>query len=283
MSGVPDAGLYPVCQRFRRFSDEAGDHGSLLYRNLAERLSRDPEILRTASGTPITTVPNLFFAAVHYLLLTGAVHALSDFYPSVRQDRRPRSDPYPVFREFCLAHADEIRHLISSRLLQTNEVRRCACLLPVFGLVSAIAPDRPLVLIEVGSSAGLNLLWDRYAYDYGDGAIYGDAGSRVRLVCRVRGEARPPIPSTLPDVRFRVGIDLSPVDVTDPDAFLWLRALIWPEHAERRDLLRCAARIAEEHPPELVQGDALDELPRLFKRVPRGAALCVFHTQSVLL
>jgi len=88
-------------------------------------------------------------------------------------------------------------------------------------------------------------------------------------------------PAGLPEVVWRAGLDLNPLDVTDPADLTWLEALIWPEHTHRRARLRAAAALAAAEPPLLVRGDLVDDLPALAAQAPTGATLVVFHT-SVL-
>ena len=133
----------------------------------------------------------------------------------------------------------------------------------------------PLALLEVGASAGLNLYPDRYAYRYGDHPL--GAGEPV-LDCAISGTTPP---ARRPEVVWRAGLDLNPLDVTDPADVAWLDALIWPEHGHRRERLRAAAAVAAADPPLLVRGDLVDDLPALAARAPRDATLVVFHT-SVL-
>lgn len=95
--------------------------------------------------------------------------------------------------------------LIATRTVQTNEVRRSALLLPAFVLVSREAQGRPLYLLEIGAAAGLNLLWDRYGYHYGNGLRSGDMSSPVQISCSLRGALTPPVPATLPKVGRRRG------------------------------------------------------------------------------
>src|SRR5215208_2541411 len=225
----------------------------------------------------------LLLAAVHYLLLKSAqpLPPLASFYPDVADGTARTGDPVSAFRRFCLERRSEIRALIASRRVQTNEVGRSACLLPAFALASETARGLPLALVEVGASAGLNLLFDRYAYDYGEGVVRGDAASSVRISCSLRGEAIPPLPEAMLRIASRVGVDLDPVDVRDPDARLWQRALIWPEHTTRADNLRRALQIAQETPPPVVAGDALALLPGILDSIPEDAAPCVFHTHAV--
>jgi hypothetical protein len=74
---------------------------------------------------------------------------------------------------------------------------------------------------------------------------------------------------------------LNPIDVRDPDAALWLRALVWPDEQGRAELLRQATAAAQPDPPKLLAGDALDLLPEVLTTIPRDQALCVFHTHTV--
>jgi hypothetical protein len=274
-----------LARTFAQFAVHAGHDHSPLYARLAAGIAGDSELLALAArAQPGQPVPNLLFAAAHYLLLRGARHPVAAFYPSITpsaENPGTNQDPYPAFRAFCVEQSAAIRALIGARLVQTNEVRRCACLLPAFGLVARRAPGRPLALIEIGASAGLNLLWDRYGYDYGGGRRYGDATSPVQLTCAPRGNRRPPLSATLPPVAWRVGLDLHPADVRDPDAALWLRALIWPEHAQRAEALQEAMRLACGDPPRLVAGDALATLPQALAETPREAVLCVYHSWTL--
>jgi len=158
------------------------------------------------------------------------------------------------------------------RRTQTNETARCAALLPAF---AAVGDGRPLALIEVGASAGLNLLWDRYAYDY-DGRRAGAEGSALSLACELRGPHMPPLDP--PPVSWRVGLDRSPVDASDRADARWLRACLWPDQLARHARLDGALAVAREHPVEVRRGDALTELAGLIEEAPADALVCVFHT-----
>lgn len=264
-----------LARHFEGFAAHAGQNASPLYERVSLAISSDAEMLALAAHAASGPVPNLFFGAVHFLLLQGAEHPLAAFYPTMTKMPRIDVDPYPAFRAFCFEHAEEIQHLLQTRRVQTNEVGRCSVLLPAFGIV---ADGRPLTLVEIGASAGLNLLWDRYGYDYGIGRNCGDPGSPVQLSCALRGNRQPPIPEIFPKVAARLGIDLQPIDVHDSTAIDWLRALIWPEHTARVELLQCAVEVARHASPEILAGDALDLLPSIMTSVREETVLCIFHS-----
>jgi hypothetical protein len=143
----------------------------------------------------------------------------------------------------------------------------------------ARAAGTPLALLEVGASAGLNLLVDRYGFRIGEVAS-GPADAAVRFDCVVEGELRPPVPPNL-DVGWRLGLDLNPLDVRDPQARDWLRALVWPEHPDRLELLDAALEVARHDPPLVLRGDLVDDLAPLASRVPAGTTLTVVSTWTL--
>ena len=266
--------LDSVSAEFQAFAATCHE-SSPLYERLAVGIAKDPEVLTLAAqARKGERAPNILFAAVQFLLLKRFPHPLAEFY---EPGGTSPDNAYPNFRAFCLEHAAAIRELISTRRVQTNEVARSALLLPVFVRVSHEAQGRPLYLLEVGTSAGLNLLWDRYGYNYGNGLKTGDRNSAVQLKCSLRGTVTPPVPATLPDVYRRIGVDLNPIDVDDPEATLWLRALVWPGNPQRVRLLENALAVAREEKPEIVGGDGVALLPELLADVPREAALCIFR------
>jgi O-antigen/teichoic acid export membrane protein len=270
--------LGDLAKAFRSFAEKDNGGRSTLHETFARRMANDPEVLKITGGARQgQPIPFLFFAAVHYLLLKGSTHELAEFYPDLAPNPRT-GDPYPAFRSFCLEHASELQHLIASRLVQTNEPQRSASLLPAFEHVARRADRRPLALVEIGSSAGLNLLWDRYSYTYGEGRECGEPTSRVRLACKLVGPAVPPLPSDMPEVAFRRGIDLNPVDHVDPDATLWLRSLLEPEQTMAHARLREALALARANPPTIVRGDAVEVLPGVLRAAPADAVLCIFHS-----
>ena len=252
-----------LASQFAEFATREARGESPIYERLSLALSRDDEVLALVAALPPDKhQPNLLYGVVRFL---GG----------------PVEDP-AAFHDYVVANWAAIEPVLRTRAVQTNEVGRCALLLPVLA-----ALPQPLALLEVGASAGLGLFPDRYAYRYGSHEV---GQGRPLLECAATGLVPP---SRVPEVVWRAGIDLNPLDVTDPADVAWLEALIWPEHAHRRERLRAAiaavtatdpvtlAPLASSRRPRLVRGDLVDELPALAAQAPAGATLVVFHT-SVL-
>ncbi|WP_091554579.1 DUF2332 domain-containing protein [Micromonospora pattaloongensis] len=233
------------------FADREARDVSRTYERLARAVSGDKTVLALLETVPEPKrQPNLLLGVVR--LLGG-----------------PVEDPV-AFHDFAVSNWPAIEAELRRRATQTNEVGRCALLLPVLA-----ALPQPLALLEVGAAAGLGLYPDRYTYRYGDCQI-GSSGPV--LDCALTGTTPP---TRLPEVAWRAGLDLDPLDVTEPADVAWLEALIWPEHHHRRDRLRAAAAIAAADPPTLVRGDLVDDLLSLAAQAPGDTTLVVFHT-SVL-
>lgn len=185
---------------------------------------------------------------------------------------------YAEFARWLAEHWDTVEAVCLSHATQTNEPGRCATLLPALARIPG-----PLALIEVGASAGLCLHPHRYSYRYrlpgGQGVRMLDpvAGpSPVVLDCELTGPV--PLPDRMPDVAWRAGIDLNPLDVRRDEDVAWLDALIWPEHQDRRARLHAVVDLVRADPVELVRGDLADEIASLVARVPPGLSIVVFHT-----
>ena len=252
-----------------------------LYAAIAREVAGDPDLLAlVARRRPGQPAVNLLFAAVHYLLLSGAAHPLAAYYPDLTDAPLPRGEAYPQFRAFCAEHAASIVEIVGSRLVQTNVLERCGLLLPAFAAAAKALGGTELAMIEIGASAGLNLLWDRYFYDYG-AFTWGDPASAVWLEIEVRGSAS--LPVIPPDLRagWRAGIDLDPVDLLDADATLWQRALMWPERRDRQRRIDAVLPIVRADPARVVAGDACDKLAALLQEAPASRPLCLLASYSL--
>jgi hypothetical protein len=269
-----------LAERFRHFGEEECRGSSPLYERLSLAAARDPEVLGLlAAARGSQRRPNLLFAAVHYLLLRGDPHPLGRFYPSLGAERA-RGDPWPVFRDFVLSRRAELEALIARRHTQTNEVRRSAVLYPAIAL-AAWELGGPVAILEAGAAAGLNLLFDRYWFDYGAAGTAGDPASPVRARCQVRGGLRPPISQPALQVAARLGIDSHPLDIRDADEVLWLRSLVWPEHRDRVELLQSAIAVAWRDPPPLDHGTLPEAVTEAAASIASDRPLLVFHSATL--
>lgn len=268
--------LDAIADKFRFIASTRYSRKSPLYRTLALGVAEDAEILALLDGVDLNKqVPNLLMGAVHYLLLKGEKGPIKAFYPSMTDIPRKPTEAYPAFREFCLEHGAQIRHIIRNRWVQVNEVQRCAMLLPALAAVSQRADGQPLSLLELGTSAGLLLNFDRYRYDYGERQL-GDPNAPFTLQCEVRGDSQLPLGETFPQVADRLGVDINPLDLSDPDDVTWLRAVVWPDQPERLRRLDQAITLAQANPVRVVQGDARLNLNRLTDQLADDATLCIF-------
>jgi hypothetical protein len=256
---------------------------SQLYTQLALEAAEDKEILRLvlhANSRPLR--PHMLFAAVQYLLFGGIQDELVEFYPNLTVKPRPCEEAYPYFRAFCLRYAEEIKRLVTTYGVQNTEVGRCADLLLAFDRVAQQGGGRPLAMIELGPSVGVNMLWDRYGYDYGVLGYVGDRTASVQLHCELRGDVLPPLPGAIPVVGWRMGIDLNPLDAHDAAAVRWLQALIWPEeYQDRAPRLNTALALVRQQPPLILAGDAVDRLPEVLALVPAEMTLCIYHSYAM--
>lgn len=250
-----------VQQRYERFARDEAPGRSALYQEWAARIAADPELQRIIARVPENRrQPPLVFAVTRML---GA-----------------RLDGYPSWRRFVQDHADAVVAECTARQLQTNEPLRLAALLPVLSEI-----EGPVALLEIGASAGLCLYPDRYSYRFlGEGgevrvALDPASGpSDVMLRSRVTG----PLPRMrMPDVVWRAGIDLAPLDARDERDRLWLQSLVWPGETGREERITAALDIAASDPPLLLAGDGRERIGELVAAAPADATL-VITTPGVL-
>jgi len=240
-----------IAENYRVWGREA--HGrSPAYESLAASVADDDLVLGFLATLPQPKrQPNLLFAAARYLL---------DAPPGIG-----------TLRTLIRRNEAGLAQVMLARLTQTNEPARCATLLPAL----ARLPE-PLALIEVGASAGLTLLFDRYSYNYNGHLIAGSDPDAPTLRCAVRGPA--PLPARLPAIAWRAGLDLNPLDVARDDDVRWLSCLVWPGESDRAERLAAAIASARRDPPPVYRGDLLTGLPGLAAQAPAEATLVIFHS-----
>jgi hypothetical protein len=217
--------------------------------------------------------PNVLLGVVHYLLLGGLDHPLAAVYAGESD-----ADPGPLFVDVCLTHRAEVLELMETRRTQTNECGRSAVIGPALTWV-AQQYGAPLALLDVGASAGLNLACDRYRLDYGEHGATGPRNAPVQIACKVRGGV-PPIAPALPEITARLGLDRSPIDLTDAKDARWMLACIWPDTG-RLERTSAAIREAQLRPPTIRTGDMVDDLRAAINELPADALACVTTTWAL--
>src|SRR5262249_11021837 len=223
-----------TAENYRIFAAEARGR-SPRYVDLATAVAGDPLVLTFLDTLPVAKrQPNLLFAAACNLLGEPADIA--------------------ALRHLIAARRDELTGLMLRRRTQTNEPARCATLLPAL----ARLPE-PLALLEVGASAGLTLLVERYSYDYDGHRVAGPEPQAPVLTCQPRGPV--PLPARVPEVIWRTGLDLNPLDVTDEEDVRWLECLLWPGETGRRERLAAAIDMARREPPRVHRRAPLTDPP----------------------
>lgn len=247
-----------TAEQYRAFALDARGY-SPCFDDWASRVAEDSAVLGWLDRLPLPKrQPNIVFAAARW-------HGVA------------APGPYDGLRTALLGDDGAIERTILARSTQTNEVRRLATLLPAF---ASVADGRPIALIEAGASAGLNLFPDRYSYEWTT-AAGGVRRSGVGPVLAAEVEGPAPLPDAVPQVAWRAGIDLHPIDVTDAGQVEWLATLVWPEHEERRALLARAVEVARAEPPRLVAGDLLERLPDLVEEAAAHGPVVVFHSAVI--
>jgi hypothetical protein len=273
-----EARALEIADHERRLADTEFEGYCDLYARLARAIADDEDLLGrlAALPNPAKVIPILLFAAVHDLVLQRPDLEVARWY----DDPTSPGDPWPPFRALVLGRFDELAGTMARRVIQTNEVGRSAPLLAALTEVHR-SLERPLWLVEIGASAGLNLLLDRFGYTFppADEVPIGDPASPVQLRCEVRGTTTPPIDSPADlGIAGRIGIDPRPVDPTDRDDRRWLAACLWPGITDRAAHLHAALDLARVDPPEVRAGTALDLLDGVLDEVPDHAVPCVLST-----
>jgi hypothetical protein len=273
IGGTSDAAVAELAAFYEYLAVAEFDGYCDLYAAIARGMAGDREALELVASLAAAPklLPVLVNAAVHHLTLREPDLELAAIY------RGEPGDPWPPFRQLLFDRVADIRATTDTHTVQTNEVSRSSVLVAAFTAVHERF-DRPLAIIEVGPSAGLNLLFDRYGHTFGDGRTAGDPTSPVQLRCELRGPLLPPLPSAPLPIASRAGIDIDPIDVHDEDKCRWLEACLWPLVPERADRLRAAIEIARTDPPTLHRGTATDLLPGLLDALDPEVVPCIVST-----
>ena len=229
------------------------------------------DLVRAWPGDPVADALALRMAgALHALALTESAPALVACYP-------PHDATTEQLRAVVTRVVEEHRTYIETFLSsapQTNEVGRSGALVGGF-LQIAKETGLPLRLLEIGASAGLNAVWDRYHYQLG-AADWGNRQSPVRIAPRWKGPS-PPLEVSVRVIE-RLACDRAPVDLEDPAQRLRLRAYVWADQSERLSRLESAIALARAHGPRVERADAADWVRTRLQEPAKASATVVYHS-----
>ena len=242
---------------------------------LAERLQPGNAVAERILNWPgdpsplADSVPLRIAGCLHALVLEGRDAGLAAVYPPNVVDE---DSLWRAVALACAIHEGFILDRLNSAP-QTNEVRRSGALMPGFLLLGTMF-GKPLVLSEVGASAGLNLQWDRYRYQLG-GQEWGEPSSPVLINPDWQGEAPPKGAITITE---RAACDLNPNDASQPEQRLRMLSYIWADQMDRLERTRAALDLAARHRLSVDKADAIEWLPRRLGRPFPGKLHVIFHT-----
>jgi hypothetical protein len=269
----------PLLADFRVQAEVCAEHGSPMYADVLERIAADlnaggltADLLApfAVSRSP-DAVPLRLMGSVHRLVLQRRAGALATFYPSVG-GRWESESGWAAFREFL----ERESALVAQSMVhppQTNEVGRSAALMG--GLLSLPEQLRlPIRLRELGSSAGLNLLVDRFAFQDSAGRAHGAADARLAFANAWTGRELVRWPDlTIID---RAGCDTLPIDPRSTEGRLALTAYVWADQIERFERLRAAFALAADVHVEVHDQSAADFVAGL--TLTAGTTTVVWHS-----
>jgi hypothetical protein len=269
-----------LAEYFRLEAVGLGEIGSTFYAELERSMADDIitggpvwTVLESRSDSPFEDALALrLLGGVHRMVLAGNAPELAAHYPSVGGDGNAAS-AWWLLRDLVATQLPEVLDALA-RPPQTNEVGRSASLVPGF-LTVAEKTGLPLRLLELGSSAGLNLRVDRYRYEQ-DGVGWGDPTSAVRFD-DLWPDAMPPL-GTPATIASRAGCDHDPIDASQPESALTLLSYVWPDQQHRLDRTRAALDIAADFPVDVAQASIEDWLPEQLAAAVPGVATVVFHS-----
>lgn len=269
----------PLARNFETQGEVCAQFGSAFYGELARLIAGDLEGGVRAFFAPwegqsfedqmAAAVTLRFLGAIHDLALSGDDPALAAAFP-------PKGDAAAAWAaaKAAIGQGPARFAAFMAHEPQTNEVRRSACLLPGF-LAVAQSTGLPLACLELGASAGLNQLWNRYRYDYGAAGAWGDPASPLALSAEWTGPP-PPLGARL-EVASTAACDRKPIDIADPVQRRRLKAYLWPDQVERLARFDAAAEMAIAAGVRVEQADAVDWT--LARAAPRaGVATVIYHS-----
>ncbi|OJY26886.1 MAG: hypothetical protein BGP11_19135 [Rhodobacterales bacterium 65-51] len=241
-----------------------------LMRHLAAHWPDDTDLARRFVDWPGeigprgASLPLRLASGLHALVLTGQDDALAAAYPG------GAGGDLGLALDAALHRHDAFLSQWCNRAPQTNEIRRSAVLIAVAHWLTARF-GLPIVLSELGASAGLNLMFDRYALD-----IAGRRFCPADAVLQLQPDWHGPLPpATPPVIARRRGVDLAPLRADRPEDELRLLSCLWPDQADRLSRTRAALQVQD---ATVDQADAVEWLEKRLASTSPGHLHLVCHT-----
>lgn len=278
MKNYSELEIEKIKERFTLFAEQECKSSSAFYYALSLKISKDDEMSRMASyasyGQPI---PNIFLAAVHYLVLKDKGCELAKYYPSVTKNLIVQELPYQLFKEFCINYEAQIIELISTRIVQTNVISRCSYLIPILSeLINK--GHKNACIIDIGASAGLNLNFDFYEYATNGQKIYGD--SSVKIEFETKDSAIKPI-LPINYLMRKIGVDQNLINPQNDDEKLWLNALIWPDHLERFNSIEKSIELRQNDGIEMIKASVVNQFEEIINSQKDDEILIIYATHTL--
>jgi hypothetical protein len=246
-------------------------------------LAEDEQLLALAAVVPEERLPALLFCAAACHLIDGhQPPELVDYFPTAGAPQPEVDRGFgPALRAFCLDHRAELFELFGRRRYQMNEVARSTQVALALATLALPSGSVGVAIIDLGTGAGLGLHLDRYGHRLTSGSWLGDQSSSLVLDCEVEGATPPPLSGSLPTIGLRIGIDLDPIDLSDPEDRRWARSCVPPE-SDSLARFDQACLITQSHPCTIVRGDAVELLQTVLDEVPDRLLPVVVDTYTAV-
>jgi hypothetical protein len=264
-----------VASAFRASIEVYGQMGARLYAELCRHSADDPEMLALADQAMEGAKPSHLLTAVHYLLLRDPGDPLAAWFPTLSDRPKPPKSAFPELVRFCREHRQELVELLRTRSVQMTYAERCRSLLPAMCTVAREAGE-PLNLVEIGCSAGVLLVFDKFAYRYDGGSVVGAPDAPFVL----EGSLTDGPELFIPRIGKRTGIDLHTIDASSEDERLWLLGSCFPELRDEQARLAKALDVIAATPMTLLEGDGLARIGEALAATPDP--LCLFHSACLM-
>lgn len=265
-----------LAQTYRRFAEGEAASTSAMYQHVAIALSESEAAMRAIAAVPVRKRrPAVILAALHDLALSGRARLLAAAYELGDVEAAATAAINTL-----LELTDTIVDIAAHRTPRYDDTGRCGVLYPAIAEVARRTGVNTVGLIDVGCSAGFNLVVDSVGITYSDGLALGEPSSPVQLSPSLVGERHIPM-QAIPRVTARVGIDAVPLDVTDADDNRWMRACLSPDQPDRAARLDAELALAAAAPLLLLRGDPVDLLSDALTHVPADAVPVVMTTWAL--